>query len=94
MVDTDLYKTTTTAFKIIMLFSFISHLRRERQCNPETATDTSKEATDSGDDDDDDAYDDHGDNSSIADADVLLSLKEGQTTRTSQPAISLNSLIH
>ena len=77
-----------------MWFSFISHLRRKRQCDPETATHTSKEAMDSSDDndDDDDVYDDHGDNSSIADADVLLSLKKGQTT--SQPAISLNSLIH
>ena len=65
MVDTDLYKTTT-AYKNIMLFSFISHLRREQQCDPETATDTSKEAMDSGDDDDDDdAYDHHGDNSAL-----------------------------
>ena len=72
-----------------MLFSFISHLRREQQCDPETATDTSKEAMDSGDDNDDD--DDHGDNSSIANADILLSLKKGQTT--SQPVISLNSSI-
>ena len=86
---TDLYMTT--AFEITMLFSFISHLRRERQCDPGTATHTSKEATDSGDDDDDDAYDDHGDNSSIANADILLSLKKGQTT--SQPVISLNSSI-
>ena len=57
----------TTAFEITMLFSFISHLRRERQCDPETATDTSKEAMDSGDDDDDDddAYDHHGDKSAL-----------------------------